>query len=89
VGACGCEWPLLEPACNRAAQKLLASPSHTHIGDACCVQGADQAGKGWESWMRAAQFRWHRTKDATNEGWEAAKDSARRCVIVFTFAAVL
>jgi hypothetical protein len=29
--------------------------------------------------MRAAWSRWTRTKDATNESWDAAKDSARRC----------
>ena len=42
------------------------------------VQAGAAASAGWESWMRSAWGRWHRTKDATNESWEAAKDQARR-----------
>lgn len=33
---------------------------------------------GWENWMRSAWGRWHRTKDATQESWDSAKDQAYR-----------
>lgn len=42
------------------------------------LQAAAKASRGWESWMRSAWGRWHRTKDATQETWDAAKDQAYR-----------
>lgn len=46
------------------------------------LQTADRAASGWEGWLRSAWSRWARTKDTTNESWDAAKDSARRWACV-------
>lgn len=50
---------------------------HTALGHSL-PQAAASASRGWESWMRSAWGRWHRTKDATQETWDAAKDQAYR-----------
>lgn len=61
--------------CTRLQVKSSSAPS---TPGARIMQAAASAGRGWENWMRAAWGRWYRTKDATQETWDTAKEQAYR-----------